>query len=498
MSQTQTEGTNLAVAPEVTLGTQPVANWVNLQPNSYGDIGMSIKKVARTPISKNRQRQKPILVDLDSAAPWQADATKDLVDQFLSGIFCSAVKHSGGTGLSLFRPTAATATGYTVPASGALQQYLLVVARGFPTAANNGLKQLAAASIGTEIKPVGGLTAEVLVAPYTNATVDVAGYQASAAADIQMDGSGDLISTVANWTTMGLNVGQWVWIGGALGSAFVFANVLYRGFARIRAITATKLSLERRTWTVGALDAAAGKTIQVFFSRWCRNVAFDHADHLKPSYTFEITYPDLGGAGVPKYEYVAGNIVDEWSWNLSLTDKATVDMSFTGTTTGKPTAVRATGAATGHAPLTQVAVSTSVDLARLRISKVDETGISTDFKNAKITMRNNVTPEKVLGTLGAALMNLGRFEVDVEAEVVFTSSDVVDAVRDNISVTMDFGARNSDFGFLIDVMSCSLDEQDKNFQTNMSVTIKSKATGFQDPTLGATAGLSLFAYLPTD
>lgn len=491
MSQTQTEGTNLAVAPETTLGTQAAAGWINLQPNNYGDVGPSTKKVARTPISQNRQNQKPIVVDLDSAVPYTCDLTKDVVDAFLSGLMMSAVKHSGGTGLSLFRPTAVTATGYTVAALGNVQTGTLIVARGFG-GANDGLK-LTTASIATEIKAAGLV---VNAAPPANATVDVAGFQATVAADIQMDVNGNLTSTAANFTTMGLNVGQWIWVGGALGTAFVFANTAYRGFARIKTIAATLLTLERRSWTVGGADVAAGKTIQLFWSRWARNVALNHADALKPSFSFEITYPDLGGVGVPKYEYPLGNLVDEWNWNLSLTDKATLDLKFTGTTTPVHTVTRATGAATALNPVTQLAASTAVDLARLRISNVDETGVTTDFKSVKITFKNNVNPEKVLGALGAAIMSLGRFEVMVEAEVLFTASDVVDAIRDNRTITMDFGVRNTDFGLLIDVMAASMDEGDRNFPTNQTVTIKAKSTGFQDPTLGSTAGVSVFGFLP--
>src|SRR4051812_499994 len=124
MAQVQTEGTNLNVAPEGTtqalLGVLPSTGWLNLQPNGYGDIGPSIGKVSRMPISKNRQLQQPIVIDLDSSAPWQSDITKDLIDAFLTGMFMSAVKHCGGTGQSFFRPSAVTATGYTVPALGAV------------------------------------------------------------------------------------------------------------------------------------------------------------------------------------------------------------------------------------------------------------------------------------------------------------------------------------------------------------------------------------------
>lgn len=493
MSQVFNEGTNLAVAPETTLGTIAAASWVGLQPNSYGDVGPSLKKVARTPISKNRQAQKPILVDLDSAVPFQADVTKDILDLFMSAMFCGAIKHNGGTGLSLFRPTAVTSTGYTVAALGALPNNVLIYARGFTTAANNGLKVCAGTSVTLEIK-CASLTAEA--APPSNATVDVVGVQGSSG-DITMDASGNLLSTALDWTTLGLVVGQWIRLGDLpSGAAFCFANTVYVGFARIKIIAATKLTLEHRSWTVGSLDAGTSKTIRVFFSRYCRNVAYDHPDFLKSSFSFEITYPDLSSVGVAEYEYMLGNVLDAFVFNIPLTDKATCDLSFVGTSSNDPTITRATGGSTALAPLTQVAVSTATDLARLRVSNTDETGITTDFKNIKLTFKNNATPEKVLGTLGASRVNVGRFECMVEADVLFTSDDVVKAIRDNREVYMDVGIRNGDFGAMLDVMSMTLDEGDRNFPTNQSVTIKTKATGFQNPTLGSTAGMTIFGYLP--
>lgn len=495
MPQSLTEGTNLAVVAETTLGAAvpPTTGWFNLQPNSYGDVGASIKKLPRSPITKNRQLYKGMLVDLDSAMPIEADITKDIIDVFLEGIFMSLVKHSGGTGLALFRPTAVTSTGYTVAASGALANGLLVYARGFATAANNGLKVLAGTSTGTEIKTT-GLTAEAT--PPANVTVEVAGVQGGVG-DIGLNASGNLTSTTLNFTTLGLSVGQWIWIGGDLSNAASnFATAAYRGFARIKSIAANLLTLERRSWTVAAADTGATKTIQIFFSRWCRNVPIDHTDFRTPSYAFEITYPNLGAGPVPEYEYPLGNRIDESVWTFALASKATLNLGLVGTNTADPTTARVTGPSAALNPLTQLGVSTATDLMRLRMSNVDETGISTDFTSLKITLKNNCEPEKQLGTLGAVLINVGKFEVMVEADVIFVSDQIIKGIRDNRTVSLDVAMRNADFGALLDVCSMTLDEGDRKFETNKSVGISAKATGFQDDLLGITASMSMFAYLP--
>ena len=507
MAQVLTEGVNLAVVQEATLGAAvpPTTNWFNLQPNSLGTLGPQMKKVARDPISKNRQKQKGLLVDMDSSLSWEADVTKDLVDIFHGAMFISAVKHNGGTGLSLFRPTAVVDGGvspdeYTVAASGALAANVLLFARGFTNAVNNGLKLIVATSTATAIKvATGSLAAEA--APPSNATVDIVGVQ-GAATDIGMDASGNLTAAILNFTTLGLQVGQWIYLptiaeATAMGNANFAFTAAYSGFARIKAIAAGLLTLERRSWTVGAAEAAgASKLIRVFFGRWARNVAIDSADYLASSFAFEVTYPNLGAGPVSEYEYPLGNHVDEWVWNLSLTDKATVQMLFTGTTCADPTTARVTGPSIARNPVTNLGVSTSTDLMRLRISNVDETGVSTDFQNIKITIANNVEPQKQLGTLGATLLNIGKFEVTVEADCIFTSDAVVKAVRDNRTCSMDVALRNGDFGALFDLSSMTIDATDRKFETNKSVMISAKVSGFQDEVTGFTAGLTVFPYLP--
>lgn len=495
MSQVITEGTNLAMVVEASLGaaTPPTSGWSNLQPNSYGNFGPNYKKLPRDPISKNRQKQKGMLVDSDSVLPFEADLTKDLLDFFLEGIFMSATKHSGGTGTSKFYPTAVSATAYTVPSGGALQTNTLVFGRGFTNAANNGLDVVGAGSTGTSIPVAGG----VIETPPVNATVEVAGFRAGTAADIQMDVNGNLTATTTNFTTMGLNVGQWIWVGGdtAAGGTHSFATLAYRGFARIKIIAATLLTLERRSWTVGAADTAAGKTIDLYFTRWIRNVAIDNGDYKQPSYAAEVTYPTLS-AGSPEYETMLGNMIDQWVFNISLTTKTTISLSMIGTQSNDPTVSRFTGPATALNAVTNLGVSTSTDLMRLRISNTDETGISTDFQSIKITVKNNVAAEKQLGVLGATKLNVGKFEIMIEADVIFTSDDVIKAVHDNRTLSMDVGIRNSDFGVLLDVSSMTLDAGDRKLETNKSVIISSKATGFQDATLGYTMSASEFAFLP--
>lgn len=245
-------------------------------------------------------------------------------------------------------------------------------------------------------------------------------------------------------------------------------------------------------------DDGAGKEIDVYFSRWFRNVAIDHDDYLKPSYAFEMTYPTLGDSGEPEYEYMLGNMVDEWVWNIPLTAKSTVNASFVGTRTLAITPTRKTGPATARNPNANAGVSTATNLMRLRIDAVDDTGISTDFTNLKVTVKNNVSPQKQLAQLGANKMNIGKHMVMVEASCIFTSPEVINAIRANTECRLDILMRNEDFGALLDVQSMTLDAGDRKLEKDKSITIESKATGYQNPLSGSTDSMSIFAYLPPE
>src|ERR1044071_1499681 len=221
---TLAEATGLLIARETSLGTQPTAGWFTLQPNAGGlsNFYLHTKTVARSPLSKQRQMEAPEIVDADANPGVKHDLLKDLIDYTGDGWLLTVFKSSVGTGTAFWSNhlvtatiTARTTTAYTVTAGGALQQGTLVVPRGWVNGANataNGtLQVVGAASTSTSITVASGV-AETPAGAYP-VTLEVAGFR-GAAGDIQIDANGDIISTVADLTTMGLNAGQWLWVGG--------------------------------------------------------------------------------------------------------------------------------------------------------------------------------------------------------------------------------------------------------------------------------------------
>lgn len=507
MGRVTTNSLSLSAARESSLGTLPGSPvWRLLEPNTINQFGSTISKVVRNPISNSRQRRKGVITDLDSSVEIEADLTLSMFRDYMEG-FC----FSRAVGAPVLLPTAVTSGAFTVPAVsagdaakltyGASAAKSLLYARGCAIGANNGLFVLGGtvSTSATSITVTGGAVAETLAAT-RDVELAVAGVR-GAAGDLEIDSDGNLVSTALNFTTLGLNVGQWVHVGG-IDMINRFFNEENYGFARIAAIAANKLTLERKGQafvTDDGTDDGSGGTalaIDILFGQWVRNVPVGHTDYLEISTQFELESPNLGSGGADMYEYAMGNYHDTVSINIPLTDKATVTYGFVGTDTTLPSLSRATNAATAKVPSETAAFGTSTDLARLVVEKVDETGLTTDFKSLTVTLSNNVSPEKVLGNLGARYMNAGDFEADIEAQVLFTNSAVPTAIRTNETLGMYFALRNEDGGVMCDFPAGTLDGGNREFPENQTVLMNATFMAHEDPSLGYSFSASLFPVLP--
>lgn len=519
MGRVLTNNTSLAAAVETTLGQVPAAGtWFLLEPNDITTLGAQITTVARSPISKNRQRRHGTVTDLDSSVEFEHDLTLSVVETFIEAfIFAEAVNAD-----TVFRGVAAVSGGYTIPAATAAQaakfQFTsggpisLVYARGYVNAANNGLRALTSdlASSGTTL-PITGSAAET---PPTNAVVEMAGIRATAGdLAINVTGTGAVLSSGNNsvtndidFTTLGLTVGQIIHIGGMTNANRFFGAgpVASYGYARVTSIAAAALGLDKLSSTLvdsdGTDDGSGGNLVPVdlLFGRYIRNVAVDHADYLERSFTIEAAWDNLQNPGPgAEYSYAVGNLCNEMAITLPLTDKATISFGYIGTDTQNPTTSRATNASTPIEPRKVGAFNTSADILRLRVTELDEDGLTTDFKEATLTLRNNVSPEKVLGTLGARYMNTGNFEVDLEGQILFTDGDVVDAIRANTEVTMDFILKNADGAIAVDIPAMTLGDGSAELPVNESVMLNLTGQAHQSTTFGTSIGVSLFPVVPT-
>jgi len=130
------------------------------------------------------------------------------------------------------------------------------------------------------------------------ATVEVAGYRGQAGA-IGLDVNGHLTSDgTVDFTTLGSPpVSSSRWRNSRVGVCF--RNASYSGFAQVslaQPITSTLLPLRAARVDRGPADPGAGKTIDLYFCRWLRNVSTISPIYQEQAYHLELSLSSIGNA----------------------------------------------------------------------------------------------------------------------------------------------------------------------------------------------------------
>lgn len=515
MGRVLTNNVALSYTIESSLGVAGTT-WFQLEPDAINAFGAIVETVARNPISKNRQRRKGVVVDLDSAVELESDLTISAFRDFAEGFVFAAGINTDVTELTTTE-AATTLDEYTVLALSAGQADkfeidTLIWVAGFVTAANNGLKTVDAdiAPAATKITVVEDLVDETITA----AQLSFAGHQIATADSAtwtwdsgENQATLNLTGVVAEMQALGMTVGQFVHVGSPDGSGGVTnafensaANDMF-GYARVLSFSgADDIVFDKVAAALQFTDGTAPATaVDLLFGEFLRNVETDDSEFLERSFQVEAEFPNLAATpGDSEFQYSIGNLCNTLAFALPLTDKAGLTVGLVGTDTEDPVLVgsRKSGASTATAPNMTDAFGTSSDVAVLRIRDVDEAGLSTDFKSMTMTLGNSVSPEKVIGQLGAKFMNFGNFEVDIVAQLLFTNADVVDRIRANTTVTMDFVVENSDGAIYVDIPSMTLGGGGRDFPVNESVLVNLTGQAFVDPTFNTSIGISIFPVVP--
>lgn len=455
--------------------------WLYMEPNEISSFASTIEKVARDPITKDRQRRKGSITSVATAPQFTADMTLEMISYFAPGFLFSVWK---GLQPDSYTVTNAVATGntYTVETGGAvLTAGTLVFADGFVNPENNGLKTVATATATTLV------VNETLVDETAASTVRLYAVGVrGAAGDLQIDAEQNLISTTLDFTTLGLTPGQYINIGGAL-TANQFTNA--SGKARIAGIATNRIVLEARDAAYTA-DVGTGKEVDILFSAFVRNVPVGDVDFLKQWYHMEAAY----NTDPMLYEYADCCINNTLAINNALQDKAVLDLAFVGKDLLPPTDTPRAGMRSNQTETEPF--NTSSDIMRLRVSDVDDNGVSTFFKDTNISINNNVAAEYVLGQLAAEFMNFGNFEVDIETTAVFTDAILLNAIRNNTTLGIDMAYKNGDGGFVLSLPCGTFGDGSKSLPRNEKVKITTPFMAHRDEDRGYTMGVSLFWYLP--
>lgn len=494
--------TGLRFAEEASLKTLPgTPDWISLEPNSYKDMGGQITSVARKPISASRQLQKGVTTDLDASGGLNQDLTLNNTTRLLQGFFFADIREKFTTqqmNSVAIALTSVTAASKTIAAASGLLGCLanhIVQASGFTNSANNGLKTVASASTATNIVVNEAMVDEA--APPAAAKVEVVGYQfASATVDVTMNGNLVRLtraSGVFDFTALGLIPGEWIYLGGdAVGTKFANNN----GFARISVIAAGYMQFDKVSWTPQA-EVGTGKTIRIFCGSVLKNEANPNLIKRR-TYQLERTLGNDGN-GIQS-EYLLGAVPNELSINIQQADKVTVDMDFIALDNEQRDGTL--GLKAGNRPtLTPAsAFNTSSDVTRIKLAIVDPTSATPSALFAfatelTITLKNNVSPNKAVGVLGAFDTSAGNFEVGGKMTAYFASVGAVAAIRINSDVTIDVLLQKKNRAMLLDIPLLALGDGRLNVEQDQPITlpldVNAAASKFDHTLLFQT-----FAYLP--
>ena len=490
MGAVNTNSISLASIREQAAGELPATGEAEfLEPNDISAYGVEITTVARKPISKSRMNKKGTITDFSSSVEFSQDTTASLLLQFLEGAIYAMWQRRPSW---LRSGIAVTAAGFapTVPMAGIPIEGTILYSRGFVNQANNGLKFVGAGSTATNIVTTDAASLVPEVGD-EGVSVFVAGFQATAG-DIQLDASGNIVSTILDFTTLGLEIGSGIFVGG-LDPSTRFATAENYGLCRVRKVEAHLLTVDKRpnTWTA---DTGAGKTIHIYAGWFIKDVPVDDPLFKEHSFAFEAAYPGVQDNGDDGYEYATGNAIDSLELSLPLSDKSETSLTTFGTDVLPITAVRKPY--TFVQPLFTEAYSTPNDFIRLRVEKADETGLSTLFKECTLTLSNSAGGENVLGKLGPAFVNYGNMDVEMSFTCVFTSAAITAMIRNNCTTAMDFCIVNNDGAFYFDIPSMTLGDGTKDFAVDEKVKIALSSSAFSVSEFGYTLGATFFPYLP--
>lgn len=150
--------------------------------------------------------------------------------------------------------------------------------------------------------------------------------------------------------------------------------------------------------------------------------------------------------------------------------------------------------------LNEEALNTSSDFSRIKLAAVSTTdatvtdlfAFSTDLT---LTLNNNVSALKAIGTLGGFDTTAGTFEVGGSLEAYFADVAAVQAVRNNSDVTLDFAIVKANMGLLFDVPLLSLGDGRLNVEQDQAIKLPLE-TSAAESRFGYTLLMQQFPYLP--
>ncbi|MBK5958117.1 hypothetical protein CCR97_08285 [Rhodoplanes elegans] len=330
---TSSNRTRVAVCRESTVGTTPNTPRMRTMRITGESLSFTPEYVDSDEVRSDRMLGDPIKVmqasqgGLNFELSYPEDNTP-LSEVIRSALFATWTNtptfDNDGTADSVCTQVTDSTDTFTVASGGAAAVAgHLIRTTGFTNAANNGIFKVGS-STGTTIVVAGTPTLTDEAAPPAAAKIKVVGFQ-GASGDITATSTG-LGSTLLDFTTLGLAVGQWIKIGGTA-TGDKFATAACNGFARVTAIAAHALTCDNLPsgWTT---DSGASKTIKVWFG-----------DQIKNGTTVSSMTIEKGfmGQTTPTYIYNTGMVANTLELTFQSRQKITGSVNFMGMGGGQDT-----------------------------------------------------------------------------------------------------------------------------------------------------------------
>lgn len=503
--------TGLSIAEEATLKNLPVTPiWYGLEPNTYADFGATFPSVSREPINATRQRLKGTITDETVKGGFNIDYTQRNLTRFLQGFFFAdaiekpATQPFNGTQVPL---TSVSSTQFL--ASTGLAAFLvgsLVNAKNFINAANNGLKHITVVAAGALTTDTAGNVAEA--SPPASAQLETVGFRC-AAGDLKIAVAGaltNITSAALDFTTLGLNIGEWIFIGGdaainrwLTAVPGVGAADTNMGYARILSIAAHLLVCDLTSFAA-SLDADAGglQKVDMYFGKIINN-AIAATNVKRRTYQLERTLGN-DGTGVQS-EYLTGAVADELVLNVKDASKLTADLTFMALDVEDRSGATGVKSGTRVGLPGEAAYNTSTDVFLSRLAVVDPTTFDplplyAYISDLKLTINNGASVNKAIGSLGGFDVTQGNFSVSGTVTAYFATIAAVASIKNNANVCMQTIFARANSGFILDIPLLQLGGGAAKVEKDKSITVAITQDAAMCPAGYTLMGI-FFEYLPT-
>ena len=291
-----------------------------------------------------------------------------------------------------------------------------------------------------------------------------------------------LTATTADFTTLGLVQGEWIFVGSdVVTERFDTAGTFY---ARVSKIEAKKLTFDNGTFKTGlTADAGASKSIKIFMGQVLKNEATPDLIKRK-SYAFERTLGQDLTTNQKQAEYITGAVMGEFSLEAKQGEVLKADVKFTATNNEYRTGTLLSDGKLTPA-LGESGVNTTSDIRAIRLSLNDDTkSTSTPLFayviETSIEVNNNLSENKALGTFGAIDVSAGNFEISGKTTVYFTTVQAVNAVRQNADVGLFAIFATKLKGFIFDIPLVGLSGGTLNVEKDNPITLELEASGAEN------------------